>query len=94
MWTKGSAVLDASVGTLGLELPGDAVVLGTASMLLLFLAPPWLWLGGTGLLWRQIVRSKRGQPAGAIVHWLHTMFGGMLPGLLPPQARTYSPWGA
>jgi hypothetical protein len=92
MWTKCVVVLDQPVKKLGLEWL-DAVVLGATSLALLFFATASIWASGTAALAWAIRRGKHGQPSGAIVHWLHHMCGGLVPGLLPPHAQRYSPWG-
>lgn len=96
MWTPCSPILDEPVMVLFWEFR-DFQIITMAPFGMYWLLGPF-WAFGSGIAFAAITYwFKRGKPAGALQHLLHSWEfwmrpGGLLPGVLSPYPQRYSAW--
>lgn len=96
MWTPCTPILDEPVMILYWEFR-DFQLIFMSPFLLSWVIGPWLGFGSAFVVAWWMYHIKRGKPAGALWHLLHSwewfiLPGMTLPGVLPPTPQRYGIW--
>ncbi len=91
MWLACPTVLDEPVTILGLEPEDYGLVMLTLIVAATFLSAIPAFGSGLGVA-LACLHLKRGQPPGALIHWLHAWELLPIPGVLRPTLPRCSPW--